>query len=542
MSEPLDPSTIEPHLRRVMNDCRKLYVASGKMMVRRHPTLLDDAAGFIGQMEDLHAGLLVKVYTTTIRSDGKWTRMEKYVASLMIEHIWDEHLRGVELREASEGLLTQADHLRWPALVGPFVRYEPLRDMIGQLETVVMRWANLIVKCDGLTTPEETLTLHDIQRELDRALKRPEPTGLDAGQAVAIPGAKRGQVRAETTVVSHPTKSADERLAEALAELDALVGLEGVKERVRSLSNFLQLQRQRQSAGLTTMPISLHMSFVGNPGTGKTTVGRIVGQILGAMGILSSGHLVETDRGGLVAQYSGQTAMKTAALCDSARGGVLFIDEAYSLIDASGDDPFGREAIQTLVRRMEDDRGQMAVILAGYPTEMDAMIRCNPGLSSRINTRIHFDDYTPIDMGRIFESLCKRNDYHLPAESRHRLLVALTETYRDRDLHFGNGRLARNAFEDSVRRLADRIAGVMPLTAELMTRLTARDVVIPGYGPDEIDRLMARPHVLRIGCPKCGRRLRVRGEVLGRSVRCPACEQTFAAEWADVEYPENASA
>ena len=160
----------------------------------------------------------------------------------------------------------------------------------------------------------------------------------------------------------------EKRLALAMKDLDALIGLDSVKERVKSYTNFLRLQGQRRAAGLSTMPISLHMSFVGNPGTGKTTVARIVGQILGALGTLPSGHVVETDRSGLVAEYAGQTAPKTNELCDSAMNGILFIDEAYSLVDASGDDAYGREAVQCLLKRMEDDRESAEDITNGQVT------------------------------------------------------------------------------------------------------------------------------------------------------------------------------
>ena len=538
MPTPLETQQIDPHLRRLMRDCRRLYAGAADLMVRRHPTLLTSpATEFMSLMEDLHRGLLVKVYTTAIRSDGKWTAVEKYIGALLIEHIWDEHLRGMALREASESLFSQSDQLSWSVLLGPFVRYEPLRDLVGQVETIVTRLANLIIKSDGMTSPEETRTLHTIQAELARVLKRADSAPLTPPmeQAVAIPGRGSGPPVANRTTIKHPEKSSEERLAEAYAELDALIGIESVKERVKSLSNFLQLQRQRQAAGLTTMPISLHMAFVGNPGTGKTTVARIVGQLLGSMGILTSGHLVETDRSGLVAQYAGQTAVKTQTLCDSARGGVLFIDEAYSLVDPSNDDAFGREAIQVLLKRMEDDRDNMVVILAGYPDEMDMMIRSNPGLSSRINTRIKFDDYTPADLGRIFELLCVQNDYVLPPDSRHRLLIAFDQAFRDRDRHFGNGRLARNTFEDTVRAMADRIAGIVPLTQTLMTLLSPTDISLPGAKQSDLETWLAQPHTLRLPCTKCGKRLRIRGAVLGRTVQCPACGHHFAAPWADVE-------
>jgi hypothetical protein len=557
MIEPVNTQTLEPQLRRLMRDCRKLYASGAQLMVRRHPTLLEASTdSFAELMEDLHRGLLIKVYTQTIRSDGKWSQMEKYIGALLIEHLWDQHLRGDRLREAADGLLARSDQLSWEALLAPFVRYEPLRDMVGQVETIASRFANLVAKCDGLTTPEETITLHEIRSEISRALRR-SSQGSNShhlgeqdtdflhspDERAAHPGwsggAKQASRAANGSELTAPPTDPEQRLADALAELDELVGLDEVKQRIRSLSNFLLLQRKRHDAGLATMPISLHMAFVGNPGTGKTTVARIVGQILGAMGILHSGHLVETDRSGVVAQYAGQTALKTNTLCDSALGGVLFIDEAYSLVSSNTDDAYGREAIQTLLKRMEDDRDRMVVILAGYPDEMEQMIGTNPGLSSRINTRITFDDYSPADLGRIFESLCNRNDYKLPGESRHRLLIAFDAAFRQRDRQFGNGRLARNAFEDCVRRLADRIAGIVPLTDTLMTHLMPQDIAIPGADPARIETLLKQPHALRVCCPGCDKRLRVRGQSLGQRLRCPSCQHRFAAPWAEVDHDLN---
>lgn len=545
---------LEPPLRRVLRDCRLLYAAAAQLMATRHPTELGQSANsFHGLMEDLHRGLLIKVYTEMVRGDGRWTHTEKHLGAILIEHIWDQHLRGAALRQAAEELLGRSDQLSWAALLAPFVRYRPLRDMVGQVETIVSRLANLIVKCDGQPTPQEIDRLHDVQDEVSRTLRPPnearggchDPTSSQTDylrsphESPPRPPADRAATagRRGDPDGAAAEVSAEQRLTAALAELDELVGLDAVKARVRSLSNFLQLQQKRRQAGLATMPISLHMAFVGNPGTGKTTVARIVGQILGAMGILSKGHLVETDRSGLVAAYAGQTAPKTNELCDSALDGVLFIDEAYSLATGNSDDAYGREALQTLLKRMEDDRQRLVVILAGYPDEMDQMIRTNPGLSSRINTRICFDDYSPAELGKIFETLCKRNDYRLPAASRHRLLVALADAHRRRDRHFGNGRLARNAFEDCVRRLADRIADTATLTEDLMTTLAPQDITVPSIPPQQIDQLVQSPHRLRSECPKCAKRLRIRGSVLGRSIRCPHCSGVFRADWAEVQWP-----
>ena len=275
------------------------------------------------------------------------------------------------------------------------------------------------------------------------------------------------------------------------------------------------------------------MAFVGNPGTGKTTVARIVGQILGAMGTLKSGHVVETDRAGLIAPYAGQTPEKTNKLCDSALGGVLFIDEAYSLL-AGKDDTYGYEAIQTLLKRMEDDRGDMAVILAGYSEEMDKMIRSNPGLSSRISTTIEFEDYGPAELGKIFDVMCEANQYQVTSEARHRLLVGFHRLYEQRDRHFGNGRLVRNAFEDTVRQLADRVAEVSQLSESLLTNFLPADVRVPGIDVRKMEQLLAKPHDLKISCQGCKRKVKIQPKSLGLHVKCTKCQHVQKAMWANV--------
>ena len=549
----LDDTRLIGMLRRVVRDCGKLYRQCGTWMVRRFPTLLEgDADNFIELMDDLHRGLLIKVYVTVVRADNRWSAPEKKVAAAMIEHLWDQKLRGNDLRNAATELFNQADLLKWESLVAPFVRYEPLADSKSHVETIVMRLANLVAKCDGELLDEESIALHTLQREIDMALYPADPQsvlaplpapsqesrvgGSNAGSRAIAKQQKEKQDDKTQADQVEPVSDAERerRLEVAMKELDKLIGLDAVKERVRSYTNFLRLQGQRREAGLTTMPISLHMSFVGNPGTGKTTVARIVGQILGALGTLSSGHVVETDRSGLVAEYAGQTAPKTNKLCDSALNGILFIDEAYSLVDASGDDAYGREAVQCLLKRMEDDRESVAVILAGYSNEMKQLIRSNPGLSSRVNTTIEFDDYTPLQLGRIFEHLCEQNQYEIPSDARHRVLMGFHHLYRQRDRHFGNGRLARNIFEDSVRRLADRIADASQLTESLLTTLLAIDISFPDLDKQTLDSLVSSEHVLRIDCESCSAKVRIEPESLGRRIKCGKCSHVQYVGWADV--------
>lgn len=535
-------------LRRVLRDCSMLYERCGKWMVRRYPNLIEgDTQEFLELMDDLHRGLIIKVYVDIVRADDRWSATEKQIAAEMIEHLWGNQLRGAELREAATALFSQADALSWDSLVAPFVRYPPLEDSKTQVETIAMRLGNLVAKCDGVLRPEEETALHTMQQAIDMALRPAHPDQVLAplsGDKEAHTAQAQQQEQQEDAPPPKTNPETDlsreERLSQALKELDELIGLDSVKERVKSYTNFLKLQEQRKRAGLTTMPISLHMSFVGNPGTGKTTVARILGQILGALGTLNNGHVVETDRSGLVAEYAGQTGPKTNKLCDSALNGVLFIDEAYSLIDTSGEDAYGREAVQSLLKRMEDNRDQLAVILAGYEKEMESLIRSNPGLSSRVNTTIVFEDYSPTDLGKIFEVLCNQNQYELLGEARYLLLVGFSYLYQKRDRHFGNGRLARNTFEDSVRKLADRIARSSELTEALLTRLSAEDISIPGISNELLIKLADQAPLPHVQCTGCKGRIRVQPRSLGCRIKCPKCEEIQVHPWASLAEDESA--
>ena len=260
-------------------------------------------------------------------------------------------------------------------------------------------------------------------------------------------------------------------LEELMAELDALIGLREVKEEVKSLVNLVKVRSLRLEAGLPAAPVSMHMVFTGNPGTGKTTVARLLGGLYAAIGALKKGQLVEVDRSGLVAGYVGQTAIKTGQVIESALGGVLFIDEAYSLA-SGGENDFGREAIETLLKAMEDHRDELVVIVAGYSEPMERFIASNPGLESRFNKYIHFPDYEPGELHDIFLMQCQKHGYVLSDEAGKKLRAVLEELYENRDENFGNARTVRNLFEDAISRQADRLAAAdKPTRDDLMTLL-----------------------------------------------------------------------
>lgn len=282
-------------------------------------------------------------------------------------------------------------------------------------------------------------------------------------------GVKKASEAAQKQEDSAPPK---EDMADLQRELDSYVGLTAVKREVKDLINLATVEQLRRKHDLPTADMSLHMVFTGNPGTGKTTIARLMARVYHSLGILSKGQLVEVDRSGLVAGYVGQTALKTRKVIDSALGGVLFIDEAYAL-NGGGASDFGQEAIDTLLKAMEDHRDDLVVIAAGYDGLMERFIHSNPGLESRFNRFLHFPDYTEEELLAIFRMQCQKGCYTLDQEAEAPLQTLLRERMGP---SFGNARGVRNLFEQILVQQAGRLAGQEAVTREDLMRITAADV------------------------------------------------------------------
>ena len=296
------------------------------------------------------------------------------------------------------------------------------------------------------------------------------PAGKAEKPAAPTQTARPAQAPAEPEQERPP-----EKLDDLLDELHGYIGLESVKTEVESLVNMVKVHKLRREHGLPTVDMSLHMVFSGNPGTGKTMIARLMARIYRSLGILSKGQLVEVDRAGLVAGYVGQTAPKTREVIEKALGGVLFIDEAYALTYHKEGNDFGQEAVDTLLKSMEDHREDLVVIVAGYDGLMDEFIASNPGLESRFNRFLHFDDYTVDEMLAIFDMRVKKGGYELLDGAREEVRAFIEKQNVD-PITFGNARGVRNLFEQVLVAQANRLAGETEISREILTQITPEDV------------------------------------------------------------------
>lgn len=284
--------------------------------------------------------------------------------------------------------------------------------------------------------------------------------------------------------VSYPPEN--DTLEKVLEELNELVGLEAVKKDIRELINLLEIQKKRSNEGLKNIEIALHTVFLGPPGTGKTSVARLLSRVFKHLGFLSKGQLYETDREGMIAGFVGQTATKVDKAVEESLGGVLFIDEAYALTANSLGNDYGAEAVNTMLKRMEDHRDDLAVVVAGYTEPMKLFVESNPGLRSRFNRYFAFDHFKPAELFQIFETFCKKADFVLTEDAADKLKDTFELLYSKKDEGFGNARVIRNLFEKCVQNQANRIIKLAEITPEILKTISEEDIPEPKETEEQV--------------------------------------------------------
>jgi SpoVK/Ycf46/Vps4 family AAA+-type ATPase len=330
-------------------------------------------------------------------------------------------------------------------------------------------------------------------------------------------------------VTIQDNKSPEVILKNALEKLNTLEGLSAVKAEISKFVSYLKIQKERTKQGMKTSNQALHYIFAGNPGTGKTTVARILAEIFYGFGILKTTNLTETDRSGLVGGYVGQTAIKTDELIKKSLDGVLFIDEAYTLSKKGGED-YGQEAIDTLLKRMEDYRDRLIVIVAGYPKLMQDFIVSNPGLASRFTRSLSFEDYSVPEMCRMFDKMCKNEEYKLTPATYANICILFTLAHYQKNEYFGNGRFVRNVYENTTMKQSARLASLEQITKQKLSTIEHSDIpfeMISGFDTNNFDFSQSRWNGV---CPDCQKKFDTELELIGQFFECE-CGHSFLFPW-----------
>jgi len=454
------------HIEKIENELKKIrrwHLVPGKnnilkaleQIIKKHEEIHSVIDGFFTPGDDICASDKESSGALIVTSDrGLFIRSDKPSEYLSVDV---EDLKGIYFTRGFSGLRLNLEAEGEKYCFVTHAAESEIRQFIG-----------------AEVMPESLSLKPEAPASGERDISKPAPPVIPVPPESVPATAEAKKTEAETDAAE--TEEEQETIEEVMEAINRLIGMKKVKDEINSYINFIKIRKERENRGLPVTPLSLHAVFYGPPGTGKTTIARLVGRVYKALGLLAKGHLVETDRAGLVAGYVGQTAVKTDELVQSAVDGVLFIDEAYSLIPEHEGNDFGREAVDTILKRMEDLRNRFAVIVGGYPDEMERFINANPGLKSRFSRYFYFDHYNPEELMAIFNIFVNDVKFVLDDEAVKKAQDLFGYFYARRDRSFGNGRFARNVFEKIVQNQADRLSSLAELNEELLCAIKPEDI------------------------------------------------------------------
>ena len=448
-----------------------------KLKQDKTPTIVLSYCKSKSNIEDLCNHMVINDMLTCILKIGKGKNLRTSVESLALAHMATNELTN-EFINALRGnginilSLRRIDKIK---AISPkeFGFFKILKSVqysgVSQYASFLIRCAQVFCRVDGIIDKEESTALIRLNNEINGNSK--DRKSSNSSSKINL-GDK--EVNIDSTSLSKESQES-ESLGNVLDELNSLIGLATVKEEVQSLINFIKIQEKRRKQGIKSNDLGLHCVFTGAPGTGKTTVARLLSRVYKQLGLLSVGNLVETDRAGLVASYVGQSESKTTKKIEQAMGGTLFIDEAYSLSN-QGKSDYGDEVIAVLLKQMEDQRGDLSIIVAGYSNEMNEFIESNPGLRSRFNRFIHFPDYSSEELFMIYDSMVSSAQYKLNEAAVVRAKSIIESITRNKGKDFGNAREMRNLFEETIENHSTRISNMPYVDREALIEIYAQDI------------------------------------------------------------------
>jgi hypothetical protein len=524
--------SILAELEQAMEQCRQLYLTSAVSgEVFQKPL----SRQFAEDQERLHRGVLAKTYAAITVADGRWGKGEQRCAEVLLKHLGVEYSPDT-FEHTARKLMRQALHLEWKRLLQPFREIPALRARTAELQTVISRVGNLVAKSDGVVKPEETAALQKILEEFWLHV-RPDPHEQPARSAAFI---EFGQGTAETAWEppkperrpKRPKADRGKMREQRLQQVEMLVGLQQVKQELCELADWALFQTQRRQAKLPHEPLALQFAFVGPAGTGKTLVATLLSDLMFASGGLKQGHVIETDGYELVSGDAHQAASKMKAILTQAMGGTVVINDAGAILLA--DNPSAVKALEVLDKNLAAHAERLAVVLSSEdPDRLFSVLDKHAGLAQQFRRRWHFDDYSTSELGQIFQRCCDRSQYRVTRLAQIKLLLGMHWCVHQDRRRFGNGHGVRGVFELAVQRLARRIAGVSPLTKELLTTFRDSDISISGVPARALGNLAETPRMFAVTCPGCAGVHLVGKDLLGIHVQCKSCHHRFLSAWGE---------